>query len=180
MRIFTAIAFDSRVKDQLSELCESLRRAGVTGSFTPAENLHLTLKFLGEVSSENISKIKAALKSAALTVNPFSLSSKECGYFSNRGEKTVWLGMTGSGLSDLANTVDLAFSQLGFETEKRSFTPHITLVRKAHCDATLLSEVNIPHIEQTVSCATLFESRRDAGRLWYKPLFTTELGTTKP
>lgn len=169
------MAFDSQTKSKLSELYSALRSAGVTGSFTPTDNLHLTLKFLGEVSNVKIPEIKAALVGAAESINKFRLSSAQCGYFSSRGEKTVWLGMESDGLEALAKSVDLALTQLGFEAETRKFIPHVTLARRANCDAEAISSVAVPQIEQNVNCITLFESRRDGGRLLYKPLFSANL-----
>jgi RNA 2',3'-cyclic 3'-phosphodiesterase len=177
MRLFIAVAFDSLVKSKISELYDCMRRAGVTGSFTPADNFHLTLKFLGEVDGARIGSVKEALDSAAGTVCSFGLKSGKCGFFASRGEKTVWLGINGDGLSALARSVDLELSRLGFEREKRAFTPHITLVRRASCDTDILSRVKAPDIAASVNSVTLFESRRDGGRLWYKPLHSAGLST---
>lgn len=172
MRIFIAAAFDSCTKEKISDFYDELRKAGVIGHFTPANNLHLTLKFLGEVEHEQIDPIKAALDSAARGFHAFDLKSEKCGYFNSRGEKTIWLGMNAECLSSLAEAVDIEVSRLGFECERRSFTPHVTLARRASYDGRIQ---DLPALEITtpVNGITLFESRRDRG-LWYKPLYKAE------
>jgi RNA 2',3'-cyclic 3'-phosphodiesterase len=176
MRLFIAVAFDSAAKAKMFELNNVMRSEGITGSFTPAENLHLTLKFLGEVENDRIAAVKAALDNAAGALHEFDINSVRYGFFTSRGEKTVWLSMDGAGLSQLAEAVDTEISGLGFEREKRAFTPHITVARRAVCDADILSHMRAPDIAFTVKSATLFESRRDGGRLWYKPVHSAKLG----
>lgn len=179
MRLFVAVAFDSAAKAKISELCNTMRRAGAAGNFTPTDNLHLTLKFLGDVASARVAAVKAALDSAALTAAPFSIKSGRCGFFVSHGEKTVWMGLAGGGLAalnSLAGAVDLAYCKAGFERERRAFTPHVTLARRAVCSADILSRVDVPEFEFIINSATLFESRRDAGRLWYKPVYVAKLG----
>lgn len=175
MRLFTAIAFESKTKEQISALYEELESAGVTGNFTPVSNLHLTLKFLGEVDRSDIRRITAALDTASAAVSSFELKADKCGFFTSRGEKTVWFGMNGEQLSKLAGAVDEEFSKIGFDPEKRQFTPHITLIRRAVCDSAAISRIVVPEITVNVSSSTLFESRRDGGRLLYKPIHSASL-----
>lgn len=175
MRLFIAVAFDSLTKQKVSEIYDTLRHEGVSGNFTSVDNLHLTLKFLGEIEKTRVEDVKAALNNAARTVNKFTMKSEKLGFFSSRGEKTVWLGMEGECLSALAQAVDENVSRLGFEREKRAFTPHITIARRAELDTAILSRVKAPEISFVVDSATLFESRRDAGRLWYKPIYKASL-----
>lgn len=180
MRIFTAIEFDGEVITKISELQKEIRSDGVSGNFTNPENLHLTLKFLGEVEPSGINRLKSALENAAEKSLPFEIAADNCGFFTSRGEKTVWLGMSGDGLSQLAENVDSRFAQIGFERENRKFTPHVTLVRRADFDSAFISRLDVRDIKFRVDFATLFESRRDAGKLLYKPLFRANLkGKTK-
>ena len=168
MRLFAAIDFDGLVKEKIAGFCRELSAAGLRGSFTPPGNLHLTLKFLGDVEPTRLPAIEAALQ----TVKPvnFTLIPTRCGAFAARGEKTVWLGVEGSGLSDLALAVDQALCNAGFEPERRVFVPHITVARRAVCNDAILAAVALPDFIANVHETTLFESRRDGGRLWYKPL----------
>lgn len=175
MRIFTAVEFDGNIKSKISELRNELCAKGISGNFTSPGNLHLTLKFLGEVEPSRLSELKTALENSAGKIPAFEISAEGCGYFTSRGDKTIWLGMTGAGLSKLAEKIDIGFSEIGFERENRAFTPHVTLVRRADCGRDLIKQTDVQDIKFRVEFATLFESRRDAGKLWYKPLFRAKL-----
>lgn len=175
MRIFAAVEFDGEIKTKISELQKVMHNEGISGNFTTPDNLHLTLKFLGEVEQNRLNQIKSTLESATREISLFDISADKCGFFTSRGEKTIWLGMTGSGLAELAESAQKSFAEIGFEREKRKFTPHVTLVRRADCDNDLISRLSVQNIKFSVIFATLFESRRDAGKLWYKPLFRARL-----
>lgn len=182
MRLFVAVAFDSNVKATIAAFQAQLRLCGVSGSFTHEDCFHLTLKFLGEVDSGRLCTVKTALDKAALSVKPFDITAQNCGYFSSRGEKTAWLGFEGTGLDELAKAINIGLANvsigladIGFERENRAFTPHVTLARRAVCDSELIAHAGVPDVTFTVSAVTLFESRRDGGRLRYKPLYKAEL-----
>lgn len=177
MRLFAAISFDENTKNSISGLYSKLDMAGVKCNFTPVPNLHLTLKFLGENDDSKLSSIKSALNEAAQTVSCFDIVPDKLGFFSSRGEKTLWLGMRGNGLESLAAAVDESLSRVGYEKEKRRFTPHVTLARRASCDGRVISGIETPNFVFHVNAVTLFESRRDNGRLWYKPLHHSYLKT---
>lgn len=174
MRLFTAVAFDDAAKAQIFALAGTLQARGVTGVFTRRENLHLTLKFLGEVPFSRVDAVRAALTRAAGALAPFAIDAGRCGAFSSRGEKTVWLGFEGAELPRLAAEVDGQLAREGFAPETRPFVSHVTLARRAACPEGALSEP-APTFSCSVRAVTLFESRRDAGRLWYKPLFSAPL-----
>lgn len=96
------------------------------------ENVHLTLKFLGDVRAENLDGIRAALGELCARYAPFDAALAELGAFpSARRAKILWIGVgTGSDrLCSLAADIDDALAPLGFETEKRPYVPHLTLGR---------------------------------------------------
>lgn len=175
MRLFAAVAFDDAARAQISAFAAGLQARGVAGGFTRRENLHLTLKFLGEVPSSRADAVRAALVRAAGAFAPFTITAGRCGAFSSRGEKTVWLGFEGAELLRLAAESDGQLAREGFAPETRPFVPHVTLARRASCPEGALSEPAAPPVSCSVRAVTLFESRRDAGRLWYKPLFSAPL-----
>ena len=96
------------------------------------ENVHLTLKFLGDVRTEALDDIHAALGEVCAQHAPFDASLAELGAFpSVRGARILWIGV-GAGsnrLRSLAADVDDALAPLGFEGEKRPYVPHLTLGR---------------------------------------------------
>lgn len=175
MRLFTAVAFDAAAKAEIRTFAGSLRARGVEGGFTREENLHLTLKFLGETPPGRLEAIRAALLRAASAAAPFGIAASGCGAFASRGEKTVWLGFDGAGLAELASSVDAQLAREGFAPERRAFVPHVTLARRAFCPPDALQNLEPPALRCAVKAVTLFESRRDDGRLWYKPLFAAPL-----
>lgn len=175
MRLFTAVAFDSASKDAIEKYCDFLMEFGIKGNYTIKNNLHLTLKFLGEADVKRLSDIKSAVSKAASQIESFEIHSTGCGYFASRGDKTVFLGMNGKNLTELANSVDGSMSEIGFIRETRKFTPHITLVRRAAAGEETFSKLPPINISFNVNSVTLFESRRDQGKLFYKPVFVSKL-----
>lgn len=100
--------------------------------WTRPENIHLTLKFLGEARSEALDGIHAALGEVCAEHTPFDAVLAELGAFpSTRRAKILWIGVgTGSDrLRSLAADVDDALAPLGFEREKRPYIPHLTIGR---------------------------------------------------
>ncbi len=92
--------------------------------------IHLTIKFLGNVSSGKLDDVKSALAKAAGATRPFKLQTKETGCFPNpKRVRVFWLGMKcdGEELLKLAKDVDVALTRLGFPGEDRPFASHLTL-----------------------------------------------------
>jgi RNA 2',3'-cyclic 3'-phosphodiesterase len=100
--------------------------------WTRPENVHLTLKFLGDVRAETLDSIRAALGEVCAEHAPFDAVLAELGAFpSARRAKILWIGV-GAGsdrLRSLAADVDDALASLGFGREKRPYVPHLTLGR---------------------------------------------------
>jgi 2'-5' RNA ligase len=96
------------------------------------ENVHLTLKFLGDVREEALDSICAALGEACAGYAPFDVGLMGLGAFpSARRARILWAGtsMGSDRLRSVAADVDAALVPLGFESEKRPYTPHMTLGR---------------------------------------------------
>ena len=121
---------DEKILSQVESIMSSLSSLG--GDLKPVEreNIHLTLKFLGNVSASKLEEIKSSLKQVAFP--PFSLEIKGAGAFPNlKRMNVIWVGV-GEGWSQ----VELIFEQteklllqLGFSRETRAFSPHITVAR---------------------------------------------------
>ena len=92
--------------------------------------MHLTLKFIGEVSDEKLPPIKEALRGVA-SAAPVELSFQGVGYFPNeRRPRVFWVGMHASdNLAPLAAQVESVLEPLGIKPEKRAYVPHLTLGR---------------------------------------------------
>lgn len=124
MRLFVAIRLSEDIQKSITASMHELKKAGVTGSYVPGQNLHLTLAFIGEVDSAIA--VREALEMAAY--KPFKLSLDEFGSF----QDTLYAGVRGSqGLSNAAKAVRIALAARGIHYDEKKFVPHITLVRRA-------------------------------------------------
>jgi 2'-5' RNA ligase len=96
------------------------------------DGIHLTLMFLGDVSPERVAAIQAGLGQAVHGIQPFDLAIEKLGCFPDASRpRVVWVGITGDiePLRRLQAGVERQIAPLGFETEKRAFSPHLTLAR---------------------------------------------------
>lgn len=172
MRLF--IGIKTCCEDYLASLQQELRNLG-KGSFTHAVNLHLTLKFLGEVPPFRISDISQALK--RVKAQPFSLECRGIKMFGKAGIVSAQVGGDLAALSSLASELEDALEITGFARDTRPFRPHITLARE-FCAFSGGSIESIPHETRsfTVEEIILFESTRQNGRLVYLPVYSQKLG----
>ena len=95
------------------------------------EKMRITLKFLGNTDATLLPSINAKLKQIATRVEPFSINIQGLGRFKNqRDTKVIWLGISNTNiLNALANEIDNAMKDFGFDSENRPFNPHLTLGR---------------------------------------------------
>ena len=132
MRSFIALEMPPEVKEFAAGLIKELKPSGADVKWVEPGNLHLTLKFLGEVDPSATADIITALEGALATSAAPGLSAGGCGAFPNaRSPKVVWLGLGGRTdlVAQMARAVETALEPLGFEAEKRAFKPHLTLGR---------------------------------------------------
>jgi len=132
MRTFIAIELPEEIKAEIAALQNDLRRARAEVSWTKPENIHLTLKFLGEVEEQLLAQVERACVEAAQTAAPFSLSLSGTGAFPGAKQpRVLWVGLTG-GIEEarrLQSQLDERLSSIGFEKEERPFRPHLTIGR---------------------------------------------------
>ncbi len=129
MRLFTALDPTPEVHEKLTALLRQLQPAAKL-RWTKPENLHLTLKFIGEWPEGRLDELKKALASVAAGA-PFDVKFSGLGFFPNaRSPRVFWVGIEASPeLRQLAAAVDRALEPLGIAPEKRAFAPHLTLAR---------------------------------------------------
>ena len=128
MRLFFALWPTESVRRALWRQFRGMVRHG-GGKPVPRHNLHLTLAFLGQVSPDNLSTIKAVADT--VPVNNFNLQLDRCGYFPAAG--SLWVGPreTPDKLTGLYEGLWRALLAAGFQREHKPFRPHVTLARKA-------------------------------------------------
>ena len=132
LRLFVAIVPPPPLPARLHTLQERLRPCGADVKWVETQNLHVTLKFLGEVPEARVSTLRATLRSLAAPVSSFSLRLAGAGYFPPRGTpRVIWVGLDeGFGaLRALHASVDEALARIGFAREERPFAAHVTLGR---------------------------------------------------
>ncbi len=131
MRLFVAVSLPSEIQNRLAAVQDQLRRAQADVSWVRAENVHVTLKFLGEVEVKRLDRMRLALTEVARAAAPFSMQVAGVGSFGGRIPRVVWVGV-GEGaepLVQLAGLVEGALARVGFPKERRGFTAHLTLGR---------------------------------------------------
>jgi 2'-5' RNA ligase len=132
VRCFVAIALPPPVRKLLVQVQDALRRADADVKWVEAENLHLSLKFLGELNDEPREQLKGILSVEALRWPAMTLSYGGIGTFPERGEpRVVWAGCGGDleKLAALAGAVERAAEQVGVPRERKPFVAHLTIGR---------------------------------------------------
>lgn len=132
MRTFIAIAIPDELKNKIRKIQEKLDMLDIDAKLVEIENLHFNLKFLGEITEEDVNKVKAVLNHIIPKYNRFSLHITGLGAFPQiTYARVIWLGAREGvqQLTALAEAVELALADMGFRQEEKVFTPHITLAR---------------------------------------------------
>ena len=133
IRAFIAIELPDPVKDSLSSLEDRLRPAEHPFvKWVGPKGIHLTLKFLGNIATDQVPRIIEAITSASQGLSPLKLQIGGLGAFPNlQRPRVIWVAVTGEvdPLIALQRDIDQALVPLGFAIEKRPFSPHLTLGR---------------------------------------------------
>ncbi|HVS81765.1 MAG TPA: RNA 2',3'-cyclic phosphodiesterase [Pyrinomonadaceae bacterium] len=133
-RVFVAIELPAPVRRELIKHIDRLRDSipEARASWSREDNLHLTLKFLGDIPVTNVEQLSAAASIAASKVGPFEIVVEACGSFPPRGQpRVLWIGIDDpSGkLSELNRALEDECAKAGFAREPRVFHPHLTIAR---------------------------------------------------
>ena len=134
IRSFVAIELSDQARQALADLQENLKAQVPPKAvrWTRPESIHLTLQFLGDVAPGKVEAIAEALRGVGAGQAPFTIQLKELGVFPNPGRpRVVWVGVAepSGALVALQKGVTQALEPLGFEPEKRPYSPHLTIGR---------------------------------------------------
>ncbi len=161
MRLFIAIRLSDEMKKALVACMHDLKKQGVEGNYVPAQNLHMTLAFLGEY--DDPAKVKDVIRKVPLP--EFRLSLSEKGNFGN----ILWAGVKGNQkLKTYVKDLRAALAEEGIPFDREKFVPHITLIRKV--SAKKPYQVHLPKADMTVKKASLMRSEQKNGKMVYKEL----------
>jgi len=162
MRLFIAISLSPEIRGALRKVQDEMFDRGVRGNFTPEANMHLTLAFIGDYPDPE--PVLDALAEVEFT--PFPLSLDGIGSFGD----LWWAGVKESApLEAVVRRVRRALAAHDIPFDKKRFSPHITLVRKAK---NRIPGVQLPSAAMTVDTVSLMRSDRGRNGMIY-----TELGT---
>jgi 2'-5' RNA ligase len=132
MRCFIAIVLPDLIRHKIAELQDELRHCGLKLRWVPPENIHLTLKFLGEITEEQAETVASILEEAAGQTSAVELSIEGVGQFPPKGTpRVVWLGATGDTelLLDLERRISGGLDRYAIPFDRKPFHPHLTIAR---------------------------------------------------
>ncbi len=131
IRAFIAVDISPELRAELERTISSLRSDLGGVKWLKPENIHLTLKFLGETDREKIEAIGELLEETARRHSPFTIEVGDLGAFPEmKRPRVIWLGVERRReLIALAGDIEERLEGFGFEKEKRAFRPHLTLGR---------------------------------------------------
>jgi 2'-5' RNA ligase len=188
IRTFVAVEIGSAIRDCAAELIDEFRAAGADVKWVEPQNLHITLKFLGDVDSREIHHVCQAVQGAVAEVAPFEFEVRGAGAFPNaKRPRTVWLGV-GEGheeLVDLNRRVEKPLEKLGYRREARRYQPHLTIGRARRGGPGVVELGNLirEHADfdlgrTTVSQVVVFSSQLDRSGPTYEALARAPLGVS--
>ncbi|MDO9537608.1 MAG: RNA 2',3'-cyclic phosphodiesterase [Thermoplasmata archaeon] len=116
---------------RMEDFSNAVKASGASLKMVDLSNIHITLKFLGDTDEALIPAIEDVLKSSICGIKPFTMRMKGTGAFPNLGRiSVVWAGVEGfESLGIIARRIDDGLKPLGYQPEKRKFSPHITIAR---------------------------------------------------
>lgn len=129
MRIFVALDIDPAIRERIQRFMEGVREFAPDARWVRPDSLHVTLKFIGEKSTDGVEAIKRALSTVQAV--SFELTIRAYGFFPTpKSARVFWIGIqAGDQLPTLAAAIDNAASTVGVTKEDHAFSPHLTLAR---------------------------------------------------
>jgi len=187
IRAFIAIDLPTVLRENLSSVIGNLQSANPNAvRWVPVQNIHLTLKFLGDISPANLQMLSKMLAAETKNIAPFEMSVGGIGAFPNHlRPRVVWIGVKAPlTLENLQRNIESETRRLGYAPEERPFSPHLTIGRITHNakpqDIRQLSEtlVNLDTGnlgEVCVDKIVVFRSDLYPSGAVYRPLFSCSL-----
>jgi 2'-5' RNA ligase len=135
MRVFIAIDINEKTRAAIADVQKQLNaKVDIRGGdvkWVEPDNIHLTLKFLGEISDEQLEEVKEIINTVAQTHNKFTLDIESVGSFGGRSAKVVWVGASKGTdeLLALQKDLDEQLTLADFPSEDREFSAHLTICR---------------------------------------------------
>lgn len=185
MRLFLAIELDEFIKNSISKLQHTLKSTGSAKiKYVETENIHLTLKFFGDVDNKKLEEIDEVINKTVKEFRPYILKVVNVGTFPrSNNPRVVWCGVKDKEkvTINLIKSLDNEFSNIGFKKEK-SYQPHITLGRvksiqeRENLSSTLKQQKNKYFGKMSITSIKLKSSTLTPEGPIYKTIREYELG----
>jgi len=179
MRLFIGIGLNEGIQNYIEGRKEKMTPYLTTGKWTYKTNLHLTLKFIGEVPPEQVHPILKELEKLNHYKKPFDIHLDQLGVFEKKNKNILWIGLKEQKtLIELYQLIEVLMAKCGVELDSRPYIPHITLgrgIRFTQQFEIVKAAVHIKHECVHVHEVTLYESKRVDGKLAYVPVRTFKL-----
>jgi len=189
MRLFLAVELSDEVREAIAAFQNELAPQLGSVRWVPPENLHLTMRFIGEEGAKVVEGLSQTLPSRLEDIPPFTVSFRGFGCFPNaRRARILWAGLDSvpEELYRLQRIGEAAVQELGVEAEVRPFRPHLTIARMKHRGREPAVEKIVPAMsdrnfgELAVTALVLFESRLSSDGVIHRPLERFPVGRTTP
>lgn len=130
VRAFLAIDLDDDLKPKINKIIKEFKKIDARIKYVDLLNLHLTLKFFGDIDVDGLKVLEDAIANAAENFKPFDIKIKGCGAFPNSNRiKVIWVGIDDDTvIKELHDALDKEFAKLGFDKD-RKFSSHLTIGR---------------------------------------------------
>lgn len=163
------IAVEIPISKTLQNLHDEIKKSSVNVKLVELKNIHITLKFLGETKTNHIDTIEEMIQESVKEIAPFTINVQGTGVFPNtKYIKVVWVGISQSEeLKKIASSLNNQLSTIGYEKDKRPFSPHLTIGRVKTAKGkeelltilekykdTIFNEITINHIHLKKSTLT--------------------------
>ncbi len=183
MRLFVGIAVDDQIKRRMLRIGDRIDVRDARVRWCSSEQLHLTLKFIGEVADSQVTPIRDAVRGVAEKLEPFAIQIANTGCFPEQGPvRIVWVG--GSEPSGIlikaVQGLEASLEPLGIVREKRTFSEHFTIgrVKFDHSHGRLRAAIVASTFEparQDVGQIVLYQSILSGAGVQYTPILRAEL-----
>ena len=132
IRCFVAIEIPRSIQERFAQIQDTLKEQISRVSWVKPDNIHLTLKFIGEVHPNDVRTIEPAIKQVSQRHHPFALKIGGIGAFPNlKRPRVIWVGVKvgATEVSVLARAINLELNRCGYPLDEAAFHPHLTLAR---------------------------------------------------
>ncbi len=125
------IAIDIEPTEMIERFLNELKKAKARMKLVEPQNLHITLKFLGDTDENDVDAIEDFMRDSVSGLKPFKITLKGTGVFPNpRRINVIWIGMKDDGSTErIFQKLDKHLEKLGYRRESRKFSPHLTVAR---------------------------------------------------